>query len=246
MRASRLLLATIGLASLVGCASASPVSPTGAAESDAPAACEGTSLLTPSGGRLELTGRWRGPSGGTYYLRQSGSCVWFVGLSSNTEAPGGGFVPDWTNAFFGTLASDFTVRGSWADVPWGADDGVGELAWQIDFSEGDGEEVISLVRTDVTGGFGEHFLVRPERSVDLRVRLQEGEECFDLVAETGEVYALVSLPSGWSVGQPAILFGPDEEVIRAGDAFDVSGEIARGSSGCGPVLLIFGDRFEVD
>lgn len=247
MRAPRLVLAAVGLLWLAGCASASPdVGPTGAAESLPPAACPAVSLLTPSGSRLELTGRWRGPSGGTYYLRQSGSCVWFVGLSRDTGAPGGERGSDWTNAFFGTLASDFTLRGSWADVPWGSDVGVGELAWGIDFSEDQGEEVVTLFQSDATGGFGDWILVRPDGATDLRVRLQESFDCLEVVTDTGDVYELLSLPPDWSVADPLSLYGPDGEVIRTSDAFAISGEVARGTGACGPGLLVFGDRFEAD
>lgn len=245
MRAHRLVLATIALAWLAGCVSASPVvSPSGAAESIPPAACPQIALLTPAGARLELTGRWRSPDGGTYYLRQSGSCIWFIGLSSNTPAPGGEGVSDWTNSFFGTLSSDFTFHGSWADVPWGDENGVGELTWRVDFSEVGGTEVVTLDVADVSGGFGGQFLVRPEGSEDLVTRLNGVDECVDVVTDTGEHYEVVTLPPGWSVAQPASLFGPNDEVIRTSDAFRISGEVARGRGFCGPGLLIFGDELE--
>lgn len=247
MRAVRLVLAGLGVAWLAGCASASPdVGPTGPGESIPPAACPAVDLRTEAGSRLELTGRWRGPSGGTYYLRQTGSCVWFVGLSLDEGAPGGERGSSWTNAFFGTLASDFTLRGSWADVPRGSDVGVGELAWGIDFSQDQGEEVVTLVRSDATGGFGDWVLVRPDGATDLRVRLQESFDCLEVVTDGGEVYELLSLPPEWLVADPLSLYGPDGEVIRTSDAFGVRGEVARGIGGCGPGQLIFGDRFEVD
>ena len=167
-----------------------------------------------------------------------------MGLSRDTGAPGGEGVSDWTISFFGSLASDFTLRGSWAFVPWGNDVGVGELAYRIDFDDVQGEEVVTLERIVETGGFLDPFLVRPEGSADLEVRLQDSGECPHVVTEAGEVYELVALPPNWSVADPISLHGPDGEIIRPSDVFGISGEVARGDGLCDPGLLIFGDHFD--
>ena len=250
MRAFRLVLAALGLAWLVGCASASPdVGPTGAAESIPSAACPAVDLRTEAGNRLDLTGRWRAPlSGATYYFRESGSCVWFMGLSSDAGAPGGEAESGWTMSFFGNLASDFTLRGLWATLPLGTQVGAGELAYTIEVDDIEGEDVVTLVRTFPPGGFLflDPRLVRPESSADFAVRLQDSGDCPHVVTETGEIYELVALPPDWSVTEPVGLHGPHGEAIRPSDLFGISGEVALGDGFCGPGLLIFGDRIEAE
>ncbi|MGH2489856.1 MAG: hypothetical protein ACRDFR_09625 [Candidatus Limnocylindria bacterium] len=133
----------------------------------------------PAHGSLAVTG-WRND-----YLRQSGSCVWFAGFSHDTGSPGGEGTVDWTNAFFGKLASDFTVRGSWADLPWGDDSGIGEITWRITFAEVEGFEGVTLQVVDVRGGFGARFLVRPETRADVRVRIRDADGCLSFASEDG-------------------------------------------------------------
>lgn len=246
MRA-RLVIALIGLAWLAGCASASPAASTQPSDGEPAAAaeCPVVSLRSPGGANVDLTGRWRSSDGGTYYLRQVSSCVWFVGLSADTGSPGGVGTAGWTNAFFGSIASDFTFRGSWADLPWGRDNGVGEITFHVRFDEVDGVEGVTLQLTEATGGFGGEFLMRPEDEVDLQVRLQESEECLTFVADTGVVYEVVTLPPGWSPGAPLRLVGPDQEQILPLEEFELSGDIARGEGWCSTGLMLFVDSIEV-
>src|SRR4051812_17114361 len=56
-----------------------------------------------------LTGKWSCDDEGTYYLRQVGKTVWWMGKSKNDGQA-------WTNGFRGTL-KDNVVTGDWADVP---------------------------------------------------------------------------------------------------------------------------------
>jgi hypothetical protein len=202
-------------------------------------------LRSPGGVRLDLTDRWRSPDTGTYYLRQSGSCVWFGGFSPDIGALGGEATANWTNAFFGHLATDFTLRGSWADLPWGDDDGVGDLAWRVIFAQVDGEESVTLEVTEVIGNFSANYLVKPESPVDLPVRLQEDEGCLRVVDDTGATYELIVTAPGWVVATPLRLFGPDGEEVLPADEFAVRGEVARGSGACGPGLILFADEVEV-
>lgn len=244
MRA-RTVVALLGLAWLSACASASPVaSPTGSGEQEALAACPSINLRTPAGDPIQLSGRWRSDDGGTYYLRQVRSCVWWMGLSGGTGAPGGVGTTNWTNSFFGTITPDSTLRGTWADVPWGVEEGVGELAWKITYDEVDGEEGVTLEQIESTSAFGGQFLARPDTDVDLRVRLQESEECLSVVTDAGEVYQVAVLPPGWSVGVPTQLYGPDGEGILPSDLFGMIGELAHGTGFCGPGLIIFADQIE--
>ena len=245
------LVALVALAWLSACSSSSTTSPSltanpsGSEGPPPPAACAGIDLRTPTGAGLNLTGRWRSPDAGTYYLRQSGSCVWFAGLSSGTGAPGRTGASDWTNSFLGTLHSDFTLSGEWADLPWGRSAGVGELTWAIEFADVDDREAVTLQVTDATGGFGGELLVLPEAPVDLHVRLQDSPDCISVVSDDGEVYELLITTFLWSVSQPFALIGPGNEVIHVGDEFDLSGEVARGTAFCGPGKIIFGDEITV-
>jgi hypothetical protein len=176
-------------------------------------------------------------------VRQSGSCVWFGGFSADTASIGG--TSDWTNSFFGILESDFTMRGRWADLPWGNDTGVGELIWRLAFAEVDGEEAITLEVIDATGGFGANFLVIPETREDLVVRLRSTEDCNAVVTDDGTEYQLMTWPDGWAFTTPAGLLGPNGEQITPSDSFAISGEVARGQgTACGPGRLMFVDHME--
>ena len=191
-----------------------------------------------------MTGRWRSPDGGTYYLRQAGSCVWFAGYSADTGVPGGVGTSDWTNSFFGELGSDFILRGEWADLPWGDDNGVGMLDWHVGFAEVDGEEAITLEVIDATGGFGAGVLLEPEMPVDLVVRFRDVEGCVGVVADDGATFELASWPDGWSFTTQADFLGPNGEVIGPSDEFVITGEAARGDGLCGPGWIIFVDTIE--
>jgi hypothetical protein len=245
MRTRRLFfVALIGLAWLSGCSRASPgETATGSAEPIPPSACAAIDLRSPSGNTVDLTGRWRSP-GGIYYLRQVGSCVWFVGLSADTGAPGGEDSTSWTNAFLGTLTPDFTFEGAWADVPWGTSEGAGEVTWRIGFTEVEGVEAVTLEAIESSGGFGGRFLVLPESEVDLTVHLGESDECVTVVSDQGQDYELALTTPGWSVGTPIRLFGPHAEQILPADPFRITGEVARGSGFCGPGRILFDESIE--
>jgi len=250
-----IVAATIGLACLAGCASASPALPsaTGSAP-PLPAACEYVDLRGPNGDAINVSGRWRSPSGGTFYVRQAGSCVWFVGLSDDTGASGELADVDWVNSYFGTLSSDFTLRGSWADLvgdaanfdPTAVDANAGILDWRLNITEVGGEEAITLEVIEVVGGFGDPFLVKPESREDgLVVRLRDRSECPAVEADDGAVYELVASSPGWGTVAPNGLTGPDGELILPPDSIRISGEVARGNGVCGPGLIFFADQIEV-
>jgi hypothetical protein len=62
-------------------------------------------------GDINLTGAWHGSDVGTYYVRQSGDTVWWLGLSRDQGR-------SFANVFHGTMANG-VVEGTWADVPMG-------------------------------------------------------------------------------------------------------------------------------
>ena len=89
-----------------------------------------------------LTGVWSSDDAGTYYLRQIGNAVWWLGLSVDEGR-------SFANVFRGTLQNG-QVSGNWADVPLGGTSNAGTLT----MTAGSGQLSTALTRTAVTGGFG--------------------------------------------------------------------------------------------
>ena len=96
-----------------------------------------TVLVSIAGG--DLTGRWSGNDGGTYYLRQTGSRVHWYGEASDAQ-------PAWSNVFTGRIHGT-RIKGNWADVPKGRTKGAGDLELVL---EKDGNELRVVSKT---GGF---------------------------------------------------------------------------------------------
>ena len=102
----------------------------------------------------------------------------------------------------------------------------------------------TLQRIEVSGNFGDPFLVQPEATVDLTLRLNDDDaECLAAMTADGEVYELY-LPPGWAATTTPSLLGPDGEEVGPSDTFEVSGELARGDGFCGPGLILFADSIE--
>ncbi|MBI2372102.1 MAG: hypothetical protein HYV08_18040 [Deltaproteobacteria bacterium] len=98
----------------------------------------GIMLLTGPVFAQDLTGLWTGNDGGTYYLRQVGDRIFWLGESGD-----GGRT--WTNVATGKLSGGRIIL-DWGDVPKGAIRNSGLLVIRV---EGD-----RLVRVEGTGGFG--------------------------------------------------------------------------------------------
>src|SRR5947208_1680212 len=93
----------------------------GAAEA---AGCTTRSAPVAAAGRpINRGGVWSANDGGTYWIRQIGSCLWWAGFSGPVDTPttGRGF----SNVLFGTVNGDGTLSGYWVDVPRGATTGNG-------------------------------------------------------------------------------------------------------------------------
>jgi hypothetical protein len=73
--------------------------------------------------RNYLTGVWKGTDQGTYYVKQVGDNIMWIGMSAND----GRF---WTNAFAGKIAGD-RISGTWVDVPRGGAKGLGTLTLKV-------------------------------------------------------------------------------------------------------------------
>jgi hypothetical protein len=100
-----------------------------------------------------LTGTYMADDGGVYYMEQSGSTLWWAGMSLDTELPADlqwhrGL--NFTNVFRGTINNDNTIVGEWSDLSRGATLNGGTLTVKIDSSGG----VAKLTKLTATGGFG--------------------------------------------------------------------------------------------
>jgi hypothetical protein len=89
---------------------------------------------------FDLTGRWQGNDGGTYYIRHIGSGIWWYG----EQAPEN---PGWSNAAQGNVGGN-VVNLFWFDVPKGRSIGLGRLALVVENSGN------TLRVQQTTGGFG--------------------------------------------------------------------------------------------
>jgi hypothetical protein len=113
-----------------------------------------------------LTGPWDSNDGGTYYIRQIGSKVWWAGMSSDQGHT-------WANVFLGDIVWMWNsvaeawypiIRGKWADVPLGRYLNAGTLELNGRFCNGNCVSVGPIERynqlniTSVTGGFGARTL----------------------------------------------------------------------------------------
>lgn len=97
----------------------------------------GLSTTGPSA-TADLTGVWDCDDGGTYYIRQLGSTIWWYGEPSNN--------PDqWSNVAKGTISGN-TINLDWADVPKGTIMNSGILVLNIESNN-------RLTATQKTGGF---------------------------------------------------------------------------------------------
>ena len=100
-----------------------------------------------------LTGTYTADDGGVYYMEQSGSTLWWAGLSLDRQLPTD-YVwhrgLEFTNVFRGAINNDNTVVGEWSDVSRGATLNSGTLTVKIDSSGG----VTKLTKVAATGGFG--------------------------------------------------------------------------------------------
>jgi len=77
--------------------------------------CDELNLLSPQGNRVDLTGTWAGGST-LFYVRQSGQCVWWLGLSNWPGQPPGAFFSHTFAGRLGIEGPDFILRGEWATI----------------------------------------------------------------------------------------------------------------------------------
>lgn len=92
----------------------------------------------------DLNGVWQANDGGTYYVRQIGNDVWWVGMSGDNGRT-------WTNVFKGVRHGN-AVTGQWADVPRGNIQSGGNLS--LSLRTGSSGAIFEFTRSTVSGGFG--------------------------------------------------------------------------------------------
>jgi hypothetical protein len=101
--------------------------------------------------RANLSGVWAADDVGTYYVRQVGDTVWWLGLSHDRGQT-------FANVFEGTiqrlipLGPGVTVQGDWADIPLGGLRGNGSL--KLHGQPSLGTSPTTLDKLSFTGGFG--------------------------------------------------------------------------------------------
>jgi hypothetical protein len=91
-------------------------------------------------GGVNLTGKWACDFEGTYYIRQVGKTVWWLGKSKNDGQ-------DWSNVFRGEIKGR-QITGEWADVPQGGATGTGTLTLELIIRDG---AVVEIRRTRTVG-----------------------------------------------------------------------------------------------
>jgi hypothetical protein len=117
-------------------------------------ACSQTQRPVTSGHVINLTGTWAANDGGTYWIRQIGTCVWWTGFSGQPDTTTMG--TNFSNVFLGSMAIDSAgkaqISGYWADVPRGATSNFGTIAVGSLRLDGLGR-VSSFVKLRSVGGF---------------------------------------------------------------------------------------------
>jgi hypothetical protein len=96
---------------------------------------------------LLLAGVWHGSDNGTYYLRQIGHELWWLGLSPDQGR-------SFANVFHATLGGAGALEGQWTDVPMGADGAFSGGTLLLVGDQADTQLSTTLDRTGETGGFG--------------------------------------------------------------------------------------------
>ena len=76
---------------------------------------------------INLTGTWKANDGGTYYIRNIGNDVWWLGISSNDDGK------TFSNVLKGQIhINNKTITADWSDIPKGTNGYYGKLTLAID------------------------------------------------------------------------------------------------------------------
>jgi hypothetical protein len=118
----------------------------------------------------DLTGVWAATDVGTYYVRQVGNTVWWLGLSRDRGQT-------FANIFQGTIqqgttAGEKSIIGDWADIPLGVVRSSGTISLRSDHTRRT-DSPTTLNKINFTGGFGAQ---RWEKLYD-RLAVEVPERC---------------------------------------------------------------------
>lgn len=76
---------------------------------------------------INLTGIWKANDGGTYYIRNIGDDIWWLGISSNDAGK------TFSNVLRGQiLENNNTIVADWTDLPMGSNMYYGKLTLNVD------------------------------------------------------------------------------------------------------------------
>lgn len=76
---------------------------------------------------INLTGIWKANDGGTYYIRNIGNDVWWLGISTNDDGK------TFANVLKGQIyLNNKTITSDWSDIPRGTNGYYGKLTLSID------------------------------------------------------------------------------------------------------------------
>ncbi len=101
-------------------------------------------LPTPVDGGVNLTGAWHSNDVGTYYMRQIGDTVWWLGMSRDQGR-------SFANVFRGTVGGG-VIEGAWVDVPMGATGVLSQGSMTIHCGSVLATELIKISTDDDFGG----------------------------------------------------------------------------------------------
>jgi hypothetical protein len=112
-------------------------------------ACPPVELLAPGDPPtpVDLSGDWDGNDSGLYHIKQVDSCVWWAGVSN---FPGQYQGEDWIMTFKGHVTTEGVIEGQFVDVK-SSNPGSGTLTIEVRPEVVNGEQVVNLYRTAITG-----------------------------------------------------------------------------------------------
>ena len=224
------LLASLVFVAACGAGEASST-PAGGGSEATGELCPEANLRTPNGDVLHLTGRWLADDFGTFYMTQRESCLHWLGMSPSVEGFSAG--DWWTQVFVGQIASDFTITGEWADVPYAYDiddesPPSAELTLEIGFFDDDtGDEwpTLHLVEMPDGAGYGTFNWVAEEAFAPRTAFVGTyGYSDCPWLEVAGTRYELAMWQ--YDVAADGQLLGEDSQILaRPGDTLRVEGQV---------------------
>lgn len=96
---------------------------------------------------MTLSGVWHGSDNGTYYVRQLGHEVWWLGLSRDQGR-------SFANVFYGSVGESGPIQGTWVDVQMGVGGVRSGGTLVIEGNQPSTQLSTTLTKTEETAHFG--------------------------------------------------------------------------------------------